>query len=80
MFHLDEVIFAAIGRLREMTHDVESIAFIHLDSSLVVGRRGNALVAESGRTWRDPLTGERYDEVDGALVGPRSVLDNERTP
>ena len=35
VLHLDEVVFAAIGRLREMTHDVESITFIHLDSSLV---------------------------------------------
>lgn len=66
-----------------VTHDVPDhalVAGIPARQIGWVGRRGNALVAESGRTWRDPLTGERYDEVDGALVGPRSVLDNERTP
>ena len=35
VLHLDEVVFAAIGRLREVAHDVEPAAFVHLDCSLV---------------------------------------------
>ncbi len=61
-----------------VTHDVPDHALVAgVPARRIgwVGRGGNLLVAESGGVWRDPISGETYQETDETLVGPNTVQE-----